>query len=522
MLARAMATTGFHPARPLGGQPWPSLRALLAGASAAVFLLVVVVALLTTHAVNSVFGSASATVRELQQQDLDVEYVWVETSDLQTATLALLSHVQTGDPSGSRSVEHLASLVHFWLLQYGSTSLTGAERTAYARLLAMDDQSLPTQQVLIHSVATGATAQALGTWNVLNPTFGEMRVLARELLQTTNSMALADMRQVDGRTARTDHRLLLMAFGLIVAVTTAAHLAVRRIVLGPLGVLERAAGSLEQGLLETRVPQPQTGEFGALAASFNRMALSLERARQQERRLHSEALELREANLALGRRQLEAVVLAREEERKRLARDLHDEASQSLAAVQFGLQSLAHHVNSPSARHEAEGLAATVRQTLAELHRLAVDLRPSELDEIGLEAALSEWLDACAARSCHTLRFAATSEGPGLPPGAETAIFRIVQEAVTNVLRHAQAQHISVELVRGEAETVVSVQDDGDGFDAEAVLADHGRLGLGLHGIQERASMLGGVVKILSAPKAGTRLEVHIPVPTLGREVTMS
>lgn len=508
---------------------WPSLRVVLAGSSLAVFLLVVNVSVVTMHAMNAVLSDASVTLEGVQQQDHDMEYVWVDTSNLQTAALALLTHAQTNGVPDAQDVEHLASWVHLWLLRYGGTTLTPQERAAYQQLLQLDEQSLPAQQELIHSVATGSFQVALATWNELDPTLEQMSNVAHGLLQTTDATALTDMRQIDQKTVRAGHNLLLLALALIVVVATGAHLAVARIVLAPLRLLERAVRSLERGVLGARVAEPQPGEFGILATAFNDMASSLEASRAEERRLHEEALRLREDNLALGRRQLQAVVRAQEEERRRLARDLHDETAQSLTAVHFGLQRLAHHVGSPEVQEQAEDLAAAVRQTLTELHRLAADLRPSELDELGLVPALREWLAACAERSSVTVQFETDGDSFGLREWAETAVFRIVQEAVTNAYKHAEAQRVSVHLIRVGREIVVSISDDGRGFDAPAVLADPYRSGMGLHGMQERAATLGGRLVVSSVSGAGTRIELRIPLPpedpreagTLGEERTV-
>jgi signal transduction histidine kinase len=151
-------------------------------------------------------------------------------------------------------------------------------------------------------------------------------------------------------------------------------------------------------------------------------------------------------------------------------------------------------------------------RTLEDVHRLILDLRPSVLDDLGLLSAIRWYADRHLASRGISVRCEFGDVSP-LPPGIETALFRMCQEALTNVARHAQATAVLVQVgVEGD-EVVVDIEDDGKGFDLEAASRREGRRPWGLMGIEERAGILGGKARIDSAPGKGTRVTVRIPLP---------
>ncbi len=212
------------------------------------------------------------------------------------------------------------------------------------------------------------------------------------------------------------------------------------------------------------------------------------------------------------RRQLS---LAEEEERRRLARELHDEVGQHLAALGLGLQALSD-VAPPGS--DVDRRAAQLRgltDTLGrELHALAVRLRPRALDDFGLEAALQSYAEEWARHSGIAVDLHARGPSTRLPPSAESAVYRIVQEALTNVARHSGAARAGVVLERRDGYIHLVVEDDGRGFDPERVaMPDADRLRrLGLVGMRERAALVGGTMDIESAPGKGTSVFVRFPV----------
>jgi signal transduction histidine kinase len=217
----------------------------------------------------------------------------------------------------------------------------------------------------------------------------------------------------------------------------------------------------------------------------------------------------------LGQEMLVAVLGAQEAERARVARDLHDQIGQGLTSVLLGLRLVETSLErdepdlTDARQHTAE-VRELVSDALADVRQLAFDLRPTVLDDIGLVAALRRLTGDLAARHGFVVDVAldGLSEDGRFPTEVETVVYRVVQEALTNVVRHARARRVSVQLTQDRACLRAVVTDDGTGFDPEAT----GGRSLGLLGMRERATLVGGRVEIASAPGAGTRMELEVPV----------
>ncbi|HKH94026.1 MAG TPA: PAS domain S-box protein [Gemmatimonadaceae bacterium] len=231
-----------------------------------------------------------------------------------------------------------------------------------------------------------------------------------------------------------------------------------------------------------------------------------------EERRATAALVESAADLNALRRQLS---LAEEEERRRLARELHDEVGQHLTALGLGLQALSD-VAPPGSdadrrATQLRGLAETLGR---ELHGIAVRLRPRALDDFGLEEALRSYAVEWSRQSAIVLDLHVHGKSERLPSEVESATYRIVQEALTNVARHSGASRAGVVLERRDGYIHVIVEDDGRGFDPNGVAATRGEgaPALGLLGIRERATLVGGTMQIESKPGKGTALFVHVPI----------
>jgi two-component system sensor histidine kinase UhpB len=199
------------------------------------------------------------------------------------------------------------------------------------------------------------------------------------------------------------------------------------------------------------------------------------------------------------------VLRAQEEERARLARDLHDEANQALTGVLLRLQATGQDAP-PALRAELRETQAVATQAMEELVRLARELRPAALDDLGLAAALRTQVDAFARRArLHAELRLDQSAVDALGRDEQLVAYRVVQEGLSNVARHAAAQHVVVEAVSDAGETVVRLRDDGAGFVPESATA-----GIGLQGMCERAALAGGRVAIESAPGEGTTIELRL------------
>jgi signal transduction histidine kinase len=200
------------------------------------------------------------------------------------------------------------------------------------------------------------------------------------------------------------------------------------------------------------------------------------------------------------------VVQAQELERTRLARELHDETGQALTSILLGLKPLEDLVYA-DARPAVAAVRALVVSTLQDVRRLAVELRPSALDDLGLVPALRR-LAQTVGETGLQVDLEAHIGDERLPEPVETTLYRIVQEAVTNVAKHAGAEHLSITLMRKNGSVVAIVEDDGKGFDPASTGTD----GLGLVGMRERLALVGGTLRIEAAAGAGTTIAAEVPL----------
>lgn len=205
-----------------------------------------------------------------------------------------------------------------------------------------------------------------------------------------------------------------------------------------------------------------------------------------------------------------------EEERRHLARELHDEIGQSLTAAKINLKIIAPEVPA-HATGRLDDSVELLDRLLRQVRQLSLDLHPSLLDDLGLAPALRSLLDQQAHRAGLRAQFYASESFETLDSGIQIAGFRIAQEAITNVLKHAKAQFVGVHLRTDEGELQMKIVDDGKGFDvAEVGRRAHNGAGSGLMGMRERAALVGGHVQIISSPGKGTTVEVSLPLDASG------
>jgi signal transduction histidine kinase len=212
---------------------------------------------------------------------------------------------------------------------------------------------------------------------------------------------------------------------------------------------------------------------------------------------------------------IEKLLLAQEEERRRIARELHDDASQSLAAVIMHLENIADDlpVRYRDTKQRLNMLKEQATQTLGGIRNLSLELRPSVLDDLGLLKAI-DWYakDFLGKRGIDTkIEFDGLKNK--LPSNVEIILFRITQEAITNVVKHAHASHVDIRMQRDNNKVILQIEDNGEGFNVEATLTRSGeQQSLGLHGMQERAALLGGHFNIQSQNGRGTCVSIEIPL----------
>lgn len=210
---------------------------------------------------------------------------------------------------------------------------------------------------------------------------------------------------------------------------------------------------------------------------------------------------------------LEDVLTAQDEERRRIARELHDEAGQSLTSVLVGLREIEDASTADDVRTKARALQRIVSATLEDLGRLARGLHPQVLDDLGFCAAVER--HAAEVGEVHGLEVDVEfvgADSADLSMGTATALYRLVQEALTNAVRHGRARHVSLVVMRDDGGIHVTVEDDGCGFDVREGFEGSMARGLGLRSIRERVALLGGSVEIDSTPGSGTILIARVPL----------
>jgi signal transduction histidine kinase len=205
-----------------------------------------------------------------------------------------------------------------------------------------------------------------------------------------------------------------------------------------------------------------------------------------------------------------------ETERRNIARELHDEVGQVLTAVKINLQKIGRSNKNRTLAPHLEESIAIIDNAIEQVRNLSLDLRPSMLDDLGLIATLRWYIDRQAQQAGFVAELV-TDLRAHLHPDLETVCFRIVQEALTNVVRHAQAQRVYISLRQRNGELELVIRDNGVGFDARVAQkrAAHGA-SFGLLGMQERTQLVSGQIKIRSEPKRGTTIRARFPlIPSL-------
>jgi len=283
------------------------------------------------------------------------------------------------------------------------------------------------------------------------------------------------------------------------------------LVLRQVNALVRATKRLRAGDLSARTGLPNgRGELDQLAGAFDDMTEALEQ-REAERKRAEEALQI------LSRRLLET----QESERRHIARELHDEIGQALTAVKINLQAAQRLPEAPVPY--LEDSISIVDRTLQQVRTLSLDLRPALLDDLGLVATLRWYVDRQAQRAGFTAQFVADPLETRPRPDIETACFRVAQEALTNVTRHAQAQQVRVELHQRDAELHLLIRDDGKGFDVRTAQERAAQgASTGLLGMQERVWLVGGQIDIESVPAGGTEVRVRFPLQNSRQPLALS
>ena len=310
-------------------------------------------------------------------------------------------------------------------------------------------------------------------------------------------------------------RQLFLWSGIGFAVALSTAWVTTRSVVKPTAQLTVAARRIAGGDLDSPITVAAHGEVGTLAESLESM--------RQQTRAATAALADAKSNLEMRVEErterlevlLDKLITAQEDERHRIARELHDETAQTLGALTIALDRTRdsfHDQSEETRRHlaQARGIAS---QLLAETRRLILDLRPMMLDDMGLTPAIRWYVGTRLQDNGIDAALNVDQPFVRLPSHIETALFRIVQEAVNNIAKHSQAQHAEIGLSFSDEAARIVVSDDGKGFDVQEQLRHQATDGgVGLAGMRERVSLLSGVMEVRSNPASGTVIEVEVPI----------
>ncbi len=356
--------------------------------------------------------------------------------------------------------------------------LTGVDSGA----IFLRDELMGTLQLYAHRGFSEETARAVAQFGMLDGSCGGV-------LESSEVIVVPKLSRYRGRRARSLQR---ERFNTLVHVPLIA----KGVPLGSMCVATRREREFDAAARDL------------LFAIGSQIAVAIENARlyaelQRKERLRGELLR--------------KVISAQEEERKRIARDLHDDTSQALTALLYAVDEALELGDPAEIRHTLEGMRGVAQRTLDGVHKLIFDLRPSILDHLGLAPAL-RWYAQSRLEPAGVRWQIEDSEVPRrLPAEVETALFRVVQEAINNVVRHALARNVRIAFAMPPGSLRLDIEDDGVGFDMVSVTLspDSGR-GLGLLGMQERVDLLGGQFQLDSAPGFGTRIHITVPLEECG------
>lgn len=406
-----------------------------------------------------------------------------------------------GISTAARSRDLILTHNYFGLHHLAIDTINSDQDIAYIYILDADGE------VLIHTFDGGFPVGLLGTNDAnidgdyqimkLQTENGVIQDMALPILEGTAGVVHLGMSEEGIRTTVASYvRDIIMWMGVILVVGIIMAYVLSRLLTKPVSQMVDGTRAMSFGNFRWKAPIWAKDEIGRLGTAFEKMCREL--INKEEARKHL----------------LAKVMTAQEEERKRIARELHDGTSQNLTSIKIGLKMIEESDSLDTAKETIREMQAVISKTLDEVHDLALELRPSVLDDVGLIPALQRYIKDYSAKMNIKVDSHISHIGEyHMLPQVETAIYRIVQEALTNVAKHAEAENVSIILEVSESSLIVIVEDDGKGFHTRGVMHSVGKdRKLGLFGMQERASLIGGKLAIESQPGAGTTIFFEIPL----------
>lgn len=323
-----------------------------------------------------------------------------------------------------------------------------------------------------------------------------------------------------GMTETFVRKLLLQHIGniaivllLVCALAVFLSSAIAKKITRPIDSLVQTAEAITQGNLQVRSNVADQGEMGKLAKAFDEMTFSLIGAAREKELLLSELIDKERLRNQL----FQKLITAQEDERKRISRELHDQTSQALTSLMLTMRILAEDATTESQK-EALSIGRDVAASLLkDVREMAIELRPPVLDDLGLLAAIKKYTDQFAGRHQLRIDFTGNDKGVSIDGSIAVALYRVLQEALNNVVNHAGARQVKVALTNDPDCISLTIADDGCGIsDADLVRAKQNNR-IGLFGMRERVELLSGHFEIHASPEGGVELKMTIPHPNRER-----
>lgn len=304
---------------------------------------------------------------------------------------------------------------------------------------------------------------------------------------------------------------LLWWISTILVAAAFANLAMSRLVINRVEKVTSALAKFGSGKRDLHLVSGSFDEIGQLEKDFNEMAREIQAEEAENRALSEDLHHQTNRRLEL----LKRLITAQEDERKRLARELHDELGQSLTGLALRSEAMGQYIHSDpeKAREQLVQTREMIGKTTQQMYEIILALRPSILDDLGLVVALRSLAERVLKGSGITFKLDSSKMNKRLPPSIETTLYRILQEALNNIVKHSGASQVIVNLALSDGIFDGEIIDNGKGFDTESdgLEADNPR-GLGLLGMQERVALFGGTMEIISRLGQGTRILVQIAI----------
>lgn len=432
----------------------------------------------------------TSQLEQLQQRIEELETAVVATT-AQKELLANLLRVQQTERALDATLQKTLEI---------SVRLTGAERGS---IFLVDDQKNVTTAVLIRGGASAIQREqlvsrvmdsGLAGWVAEHRRVG----LIEDTEQDERWMTLPDQPYV----ARAALAVPILRDDFLLGLLTLIHSEPRSFTVDHAQLMQATASQISLVL--------ENAQLYASLQEANEALESRVQTRTAQLAATNEQVRAGQARLQALSQQL---LTAQEAERRHIARELHDEIGQSLSALKINLQGIQRRADAASVATQIEDSVAIAERVLQQVRTLSLDLRPSLLDDMGLEIALNWYLHRLAERAGWNAHLEARLKDERMPAEIETVCFRVVQEALTNVMRHAQATQVQIKLYQSTEGLELVILDNGVGFDVSAARQRAAQGGsLGLLGIPERVGLVGGRVSIFSTPGQGSEIRATFPL----------